>query len=173
MDEEGAKKAKKESDRALKRKKRPKVSILIEVISSKRTQNTKLLEYQTTKAARKAIERYGEVGPSSFGIIAKLIEVDITSKSGSESLKAFKAFVGAIFLSLSFFKIHMFNNWLFFGLPHLWEAEHLYDITKVSMEKAMRQTIISNESYKKQQKYIAALEERETCLTNEVAELLK
>lgn len=41
------------------------------------------------------------------------------------------------------------------------------------MDKVMRQTIVSNESFKKQQEYITILEERETRLTMEVIELLK
>lgn len=49
----------------------------------------------------------------------------------------------------------------------------MYEITKVRMNEAIKQTFQTNESWKKQQELVATLEVKESHLTIEVAKLLK
>lgn len=46
-------------------------------------------------------------------------------------------------------------------------------MTKVNMDEAVRQIVVSNKSFKKQQEHMIALEAKEACLTTEVAKLLE
>lgn len=52
-------------------------------MTSEGTQYVKLLEYQIAKGVKEAGKGFGKVGASSFNIVTKLIEVDMTSKHGS------------------------------------------------------------------------------------------
>lgn len=49
----------------------------------------------------------------------------------------------------------------------------LCDIIKVSIDEAVKQTLQTSESWKKQQEHVASLVAREACLITEVAKLLK
>lgn len=53
------------------------------------------------------------------------------------------------------------------------KVECLHEISKVSMDEAVKQTTQSNESWKKLQEHTSNLEARDATLTNEIFDLLK
>lgn len=121
VDEEGNEKAKEEGVEALKRKRRQKAFAHIEAISFKGTQSAELLKYQIIRAIMEAREGFSEVGALSFGAVTELIEAGMTSKNGSDGLKAFRAFTGAISAKLDVFEItsSWVKNSFFFGFRSL------------------------------------------------------
>lgn len=103
--EKGPKKAEGEDVKALNIRRRQKTSTLLEVVSCKGIQSTKLSEYQTAKAVREVGEGSGDVNALSFGVVTKLIKAGMTFKSSSKSLKAFKTSAGVILVKLDMFQI--------------------------------------------------------------------
>lgn len=100
------KEATKESIKAIKRKKRQEAFVPSPVdVSSEGIQSVELLEYPTTRVAREAGERFSNMGVSSLGTVAKLLEAGMTSKSCFESLKAFRDFAGLVSTKLNMSKI--------------------------------------------------------------------
>lgn len=121
VDEEGAEEVKDKGIRAFKRRKRQEAFASVEIVSFEGTQIVELQQYPTAKAARDTGEGFSEVATSSFGIVAKLMEATMTSKSCFENLKTFNTFAGAISSNLDVFKItiNRAKNSFFFSFRSL------------------------------------------------------
>lgn len=82
--------------RVLNRKRRQEALAPVVVMSFKKTQSIKLIEFQDPTTGRIEVgEESNEADTSPLGIVVELVEVCMTSRSGSECLTAFKAFVGS------------------------------------------------------------------------------